>query len=308
MARAASPIGAHVSAAGGLALVLPRAQAVGAETLQLFVANTRAWAHPKADPAGDEMFRATCPLPVFVHAPYLINFGSPSPDTLARSTLALAFSLRRAAAIGARGVVMHAGSAVLGSRWGEAVRQVREHVLPLIGDADGPLLLIEPTAGGGGSLACDAPSLAAYLDVLGRDERIGVCLDTCHLHAAGHDLTADGGVAAAMDALHAAAPGRLGLIHANDSLDECGSRRDRHQNVGRGTLGRRPFWELLHHPVTAGVAFVVETPGDEAGQAADIARLRRLRSAALAPAGPRGRSRRTGAAIRASQRAVAGPD
>ncbi len=259
--------------------MLPRAQAVGAETLQLFVANTRAWAHPKADPAGDEMFRATCPLPVFVHAPYLINFGSPSPDTLARSTLALAFSLRRAAAIGARGVVMHAGSAVLGSRWGEAVRQVREHVLPLIGDADGPLLLIEPTAGGGGSLACDAPSLAAYLDVLGRDERIGVCLDTCHLHAAGHDLSTRAGFASALRACgRAAGPGRVGLVHVNDCRDPAGSKRDRHASIGAGTIGRDAFAALFTVAATRGVPLVVETA--QADHAADIATLKALRGAA----------------------------
>ncbi|MGI9005823.1 MAG: deoxyribonuclease IV [Streptosporangiaceae bacterium] len=248
-------------------------------------------------------------LPVFVHAPYLVNVGSPEAGLRAKSAGLVRHCLRRGADIGARGVVVHAGSATGASR-AAGLAAMRETLLPLLGALpdDWPDLLIEPMAGRGGMLCATIAEVGPYLAALDWHPRARLCLDTCHLHAAGHDLTADGGVAAAMDALHAAAPGRLGLIHANDSLDECGSRRDRHQNVGRGTLGRRPFWELLHHPVTAGVAFVVETPGDEAGQAADIARLRRLRSAALAPAGPRGRSRRTGAAIRASQRAVAGPD
>ncbi len=131
MRRAVSRlIGAHVSVAGGLARkTIARAGAIEAEAVQIFVANPRGWAEPAADPDGDELFRQQCDargLPVFVHAPYLINFGSPSPETLARSSAALAFSLRRGAAIGAAGVVVHAGSAVLGNRWTDAMTQVRE--------------------------------------------------------------------------------------------------------------------------------------------------------------------------------------
>lgn len=276
MARRVSPIGAHVSVAGGLARALPRADAVGAEAVQIFVANSRAWAHPPVDPAADEEFRATCTRPVFVHAPYLINFGSPSPDTLARSTVALAFSLRRAATIGARGVVVHAGSAVLGNPWDAAMRQVREHVLPVLDAVDGPPLLIEPTAGGGGALASDAASLAAYLDVLGRSERVGVCVDTCHLHAAGLDLATRAGFAAALRAYaRAAGPGAIKLVHVNDSRDPPGSKRDRHASIGTGTIGRDAFAALFSTAATRGVPLVVETA--ERDHAADIATLKALR-------------------------------
>ena len=279
MLRAVTPIGAHVSVAGGLARALPRALAVGAEALQVFVANSRAWAHPVDDPAGDEEFRASCALPVFVHAPYLINFGSPSPDTLERSTRALAFSLRRGAAIGARGVVVHAGSAVLGNPWAGAMRQVREHLLPVLDLEHGPQLLIEPTAGGGGALASDAPSLAAYLDVLGRDERIGVCLDTCHLHAAGHDLSTREGFAATLRMFgRAAGRARIGLVHVNDSRDLVGSKRDRHASIGAGTIGRDAFAALFSTAATRGVPLVVETA--EAEHAADITTLKALRGQA----------------------------
>ena len=114
MPRLPAPVGAHISVAGGLARALPRIAAVEAEAAQVFVANPRGWAPPPVVAAEDEAFGATCPVPVYVHAPYLINFGSPSPDTLKRSREALRFSLRRAAAIGAfGGVVVHAGSAVL---------------------------------------------------------------------------------------------------------------------------------------------------------------------------------------------------
>jgi deoxyribonuclease IV len=267
-----------VSVAGGLPRALDRAAAIGAEVLQIFLANPRGWAHPVADPAGDEDFRASCALPVFVHAPYLINFGSPSAETLARSSRALAFSLRRGAAIGASGVVVHAGSAVQGNRREVAMLQAREHLLAVLDAADGPTLLIEPTAGGGGALASDADSLRAYLDALGRDERVGVCLDSCHLHAAGHDLSTRERFAAALRAFgRAAGRGRVGLVHVNDSRDPAGSRRDRHASIGAGTIGRDSFEALFTAVATRGVPLVVETA--EAEHAADIATLKSLRAA-----------------------------
>lgn len=278
-----SPVGAHVSVAGGLRQALPRAQAIGAEAVQVFVSSPRAWAPPPPDPDGDAAFAAACTVPVFVHAPYLINLGSPSPVTVERSVAALEFALRRAAAIGARGVVMHAGSTVPGSGpgggdWDAAMRRARGALLPLLDRVGAaPRLLVEPTAGGGGALASDALSLASYLDVLGRDERIGVCLDTCHMHAAGHDLSTTDGFATALR-LYAKAAGRgaIGLVHVNDSRDHAGSKRDRHESVGRGTIGPAPFAALFAAPATRGVPLVVETA--EADHAADIATLKRLRS------------------------------
>lgn len=283
MPRRLSPVGAHVSVAGGLLQALPRAETVGAETMQIFLSSPRAWAPPPPDPSGDDEFRAACPLPVFVHAPYLINFGSPSTETLAKSSTALEFSLRRGAAIGATGVVLHAGSAMLGNPWDGAMEQVRGHVLPLLDRlADErlggalPRLLIEPTAGGGGALASDAASLAAYLDVLGRDSRIGVCLDSCHMHAAGHDLSTPASFAAALRAYSkAAGRGAIGLVHVNDSRDPAGSKRDRHESIGRGTIGRDSFSALFTTPGLRGVPLVVETADTD--HAGDIATLKSLR-------------------------------
>jgi len=265
-----------VSVAGGLRKSLPRADEVGAEALQIFLASPRAWAPPPPDPDGDAAFAEALDRPVFVHAPYLINFGSPSEATLAKSGDALEFSLRRAAAIGASGVVLHAGSAVLGNRWADAMTRVRAAVLELLDAVPGVTLLIEPTAGGGGALASDAESLAAYLDVLGAHERIGICLDTCHMHAAGHDMGTVASFAAALAQFGAA--GRVGLVHVNDSRDPAGSKRDRHEAIGRGTIGVAPFEALFTSAVTRGVPLIVETA--DADHAADIATLRTLRDAA----------------------------
>jgi deoxyribonuclease IV len=277
-----APIGSHVSVAGGLRHAVSRADAVGAEVVQIFVANPRGWAPPADDAEGDAAFGATCAevgTPVFVHAPYLINFGSPSPETLAKSALALEFSLRRGAAIGARGVVMHAGSAVHGTRLDAALAQVREQLGRVLDAVPGaPALLVEPTAGGGGALAHTADSLAAYLDVLGRDERVGVCLDTCHMHAAGHDLSTPEGFRAALREFgRAAGRGRIGLVHVNDSRDPAGSKRDRHASIGAGTIGADQFAALFAATATRAVPLVVETADTD--HAADIATLKALRAA-----------------------------
>jgi deoxyribonuclease IV len=276
-------IGAHVpvsgrSRTGGEHPALACAAAVGAEVIQVFAANPRAWAAGPGDPARDAALREGG-LPVFVHAPYLINLGSSDELTASRSVSALEHSIRRAEDMGARGVVVHTGSAV-GADRGTALRQVARGLLPLLdklGD-DGPDILLEPMAGQGQMLCADVSELAAYLDVLGRHPRAGVCLDTCHVFAAGHDLTAEGGPAAMLDALaRAAGPGRVKLVHANDSAAGCGSRRDRHANIGAGEIGPAPLRELLRHPMLADVPFVVETPGGQDAHAADIATLKALR-------------------------------
>jgi deoxyribonuclease IV len=285
------PIGAHVPVAGGLAAGgLRYTEAVAAEAIQVFVSNPRGWAMSPGDPRQDAALRdhvAATGLRVFVHAPYLVNMGSPDPVTRRRSAQSLAHSIRRGREIGALGVVVHTGSAVNASRE-QGIRHVRDCVMPLLDSLgeDGPDLLLEPMAGQGQMLCATAADLGPYLDALEWHPRAGLCLDTCHAFAAGHDLTARGGAAHLLDSViemvdrdrrHGSAS-RLRLIHANDSKDGCGSRRDRHENIGTGQIGTRPFASLLHHPATRGVPFIVETPGPRDAVAADVATLKRLRA------------------------------
>ncbi len=274
-----SPIGSHATVTGGLATgALAYAARTGAEVIQVFVSNPRGWAQSAGDPRQDAQLRESG-IPVFIHAPYLINVGSADPAVARKSAQALAFTLRRGAQIGARGVVVHTGSAVGWSR-DEALRQVGSLLLPVldaIGD-DGPDLLLEPMAGQGQMLCARAGDLAAYLQALERHPKAGVCLDTCHMFAAGHDLTTSVGADAMLAELVAAAgPSRVKLVHANDSMEGLGSKKDRHESIGKGCIGVEPFRTLLAHPALAAVPFVVETPGGKDGHALDIALLREIR-------------------------------
>ena len=283
--RKLSPIGAHVFVAGGLAATgLPYAERIGADVVQVFVANPRGWATPVGDAPGDEKFRGACAdrgIGVFVHAPYLCNFASPTELTRERSAVAVRHSLRRGARIGAVGVVVHAGSAVDAGHREIALKVMREVVLPLLDDTDvegAPTLLVEPTAGGGQPLAATVSDLEPLFDALEWHPRLGVCFDTCHAFAAGHDVATPGGMRRTLNALvRAVGRDRLKLVHANDSKDPLGSGRDRHTNLGTGQIGVEPFGELFQHAAVRGVPVVIETPGPVEAHQRDLSTLRALR-------------------------------
>lgn len=283
---------------------LAAALADGQETFQVFVGNPRGWVLSAGDPAVDREFRdraGEAGLRVFVHAPYLVNLGSPTEATYRGSVASVAHNLRRAAEIGAEGVVVHTGSYVAAGADAEsavalhdqALRRVREGLLPVLealgSDGTGPRLLLEPTAGQGRSLCAGVEDLAPYLEALDRHPAVGVCLDTCHVFAAGAPLDVPGGATATLDRLvELVGADRLGLVHVNDSKDPRGSLRDRHERLGEGHIGRAAFAEMLAHPALAGVPLVAETPGSGTPGSPCLALLRELR-------GPQRRaSRRSG--------------
>jgi deoxyribonuclease IV len=281
-----NPVGTHTKVGKGLVKgALAHAEEVGAETIQIFAGNPRGWAHSAGDPVQDAAFRERCAdsgLRVFIHAPYLVNLGSPTSLTYERSVASVAHNLRRAAQIGAEGVVVHTGSCVDEGALDAAMRQVREGLLPileLLGD-DGPWLLLEPTAGQGRSLCAGVDDLEAYLAAIDLHPRAGICLDTCHVFAAGAPLDEPGGTTATVDRLvEIGGPDRLRLIHANDSMDVRGAFKDRHQKIGDGYIGLAAFEELFAHPATAGVPFVLETPGAWDTDDPQIPLLKKLRDA-----------------------------
>ncbi|CAM5360756.1 deoxyribonuclease IV [Streptomyces tanashiensis] len=154
-------------------------------------------------------------------------------------------------------------------------------MLPLLDELtheDDPHLLLESTAGQGFSLCSRTWDFGPYFDALDRHPKLGVCLDTCHIFAAGHDLAGPHGAAQTLDLLvETVGEGRLKLIHANDSKDVVGAHKDRHANIGAGHIGEEAFRNLLRHPATENVPLIIETPGGKEGHVADIELLKKLR-------------------------------
>jgi len=277
-------LGAHTPTSGGMAKrSIAYAEVTGAEVIQVFASNPRGWAMPEANPVADEEFRskaAALDILTYVHAPFLINLGSPTVGTYENSVASTAYSLKRGADIGALGVVIHTGSAVDVNNVENAWKQIHEGMMPVLnalGD-DAPMLLLEPTAGQGQSLVKKLDDLTNYLKALEYHPKVGICLDTCHVFAAGHDIAKKGGMTETIDLLiEIAGAERFQLVHANDSMDVCGALKDRHQNIGEGHIGLAAFQEMLDHPVMKNVPMVLETPGMEPEHGKEIAMLKKMR-------------------------------
>lgn len=282
-------LGAHVSIAGGLPLAVERACAVRCEAFQIFTRNTNQW---RARPLpADEVaaFRARVReaglAPAVAHASYLINVAARDRTLRRRSIRALAVELERAEALGLMGVVLHPGAHTDGTE-ADGLRRAADAVAEaLAATAASPArLILEHTAGQGTSLGHRFEHLAAIIDRLDGSPRVGVCLDTCHLLAAGYDIRSEAGYAdtfAAFERLIGLP--RLTLFHLNDSKRPCGSRVDRHEHIGKGQIGLAPFRRLLHDPRFRHLAMLLETPKAHGGRAAaaadpmDAMNLRTLR-------------------------------
>ncbi len=277
-------LGAHTPTSGGMAKrSIAYAELTGAEVIQVFASNPRSWAMPESNPVADEDFRskaAALDILTYVHAPFLINLGSPTVGTYENSVASTAYSLKRGAEIGALGVVIHTGSAVDVNNVENAWKQIHEGMMPVLnalGD-DAPMLLLEPTAGQGQSLVKKLDDLTNYLKALEYHPKVGICLDTCHVFAAGHDIAKKGGMTETIDLLiEIAGAERFQLVHANDSMDVCGALKDRHQNIGEGHIGLAAFQEMLDHPVMKNVPMVLETPGMEPEHGKEIEMLKKMR-------------------------------
>ena len=277
-------IGAHVPTSGGMAKrSIAYAQAIKAEAIQVFASNPRGWAMPEANREADDAFKARAiefDIATYVHAPYLINLGSPTVATYENSLASTKYSLQRGADIGALGVVIHTGSAVDVAHVANAWKQIHDGMMPILEalPEDSPTLLLEPTAGQGQSLVKRLEDLVHYLDALEHHPKVGICLDTCHVFAAGHDIKKKGGMTETLDLLISIAGAeRLQLVHVNDSMDVCGALKDRHQNIGDGEIGVDPFKELLAHPAVANTSLILETPGQEPEHGKEVALLKKFR-------------------------------
>jgi deoxyribonuclease-4 len=280
-------IGAHVSPAGGPAKAVERGVEKGARSIQIFNQNPRAW-RPR-DYTGDEVaaFREAMAASdvdaLLIHAVYLLNCASEDEEMRSKSLTALVSALRAGAALGAHAVVLHPGSAKSGEV-GPAIARAGETIAEALAQSESCALHLENTAGTGGTLGRSFAELAALLEAAGGDERLGICLDSCHLYATGFDIRTAQGLGAVLDDFDAQVGlDRLGSLHFNDSQTGLGSNRDRHANVGEGELGDGGASVWFSEPRFQGLPCVLETPGvDRSGpSAAELARAGELRELGL---------------------------
>lgn len=273
--------GAHVPTRGRLARAVDYAEAIGADAIQIFASNPRAWSPPSLRHSAVDEFRERLDRSsveaVFVHSTYLINVASPDPAFHRRSIHLAIAELGAAAAIGADGLVVHAGAGGAGERE-EAVARAAEAVREMA-SLGGPPVLLELTAGGAGAVASTIPEAAELLAAVDH-QRVGLCLDTCHLFAAGYPLDDPDLARTPLDELRdIGLAGRLGLVHGNDARAPRGSRLDRHEHPGLGMIGEAGFRALLADPLLREATVLVETKGHEGEHGRDVAALRRLAAA-----------------------------
>ncbi len=272
-----------MSVAGGAPASVERARELGCDAFQIFVKSPNRWASKPRPASETDAFRAAredAALPVVAHAGYLINLASPKPEVRAKSHDALLDELRRCAALGVPGLVLHPGAPQEDGREVglDRVAAGLDRVFEALGDAPVRILL-ENTAGQGSTLGVDVAELQAVRTRSAVADRLGVCLDTCHAFAAGYDLRNEAGYERLLLEL-ADGPGieTLACWHLNDSKFPLGERRDRHANIGEGELGTAPFARLLHDDRFAELPMILETPlgDDDGGHARDLATLRAL--------------------------------
>jgi deoxyribonuclease-4 len=287
-------IGAHVSPAGGPAKAVQRGIERGANAIQIFNQNPRAW-KPRTytDEEIEEFHEAMAASDVgalLIHAVYLLNCASDDPELRANSLRSLVASLQAGAALGAHAVVLHPGSAKTGDV-DAAIARAGEVIAEALAESEGCPLHLENTAGSGGTLGRSVPELAALMEAAGDDPRLGLCLDSCHLLASGFDVRTAEGLAAVLDECDELVGGdRLGSLHLNDSQTPLGSNVDRHANVGEGELGEDGCAVFLSEPRFDGLPCVLETPGPgrSGPSAEELALARALRERGLAARRRRG--------------------
>jgi deoxyribonuclease-4 len=258
-------IGAHMSVAGGLSRAVDRAVLHGCEALQIFAKNANRWAAPPLDPADVRAFRRrideTGIRPVVSHASYLINLATTAAALREQSLAAFLDELDRAEALGLLGVVIHPGTCTAGSE-DAALRLIAESIRAVVTARPRrrTMVLLEHTAGQGRTLGHRFEHLARILEHLDGSPRVGVCLDTCHLVAAGYDIASGEAYGTTFEALdRIVGLDRVKVFHGNDSKRPCGSRVDRHEHIGEGCLGLEPFRRLLHDARFADHPLLIET-------------------------------------------------
>jgi deoxyribonuclease IV len=294
VARPEDELGAHVSIAGGLARAPARGRALGCGAIQIFVKNQRQWAAPPLTPADARAFRRARRSArirhAFAHGSYLVNLACPDPAGWRQAVNTFTDELRRSAMLGLDALVVHPGSHL-----GSGVERGLDAIARAVDEAlratrrSRVRVALENTAGAGNALGRTFGELRAMLDRLGQQQRVGVCIDTCHLFVAGYDIRTPAGYALAMaECTEMIGADRVLAFHLNDAKASLGSGLDRHENIGRGFLGLQPFRLLLNDRRFARVPKVLETPKEPEPTAdlENLATLRRLRRRVTARTSP----------------------
>jgi deoxyribonuclease IV len=279
-------LGAHVSVQGGVHTAPVRGQVIGATAIQVFTKTPSQWREPNVSEQSCDAFRKECERcnvsSIVGHDSYLINLASPDPALSARSEASFVAELGRCQAFGIPYLVSHPGN-YMDDRPVGLSRNAAAYTRCLRAVPEGPIVLVETTAGCGTALGCTFEELATLREEIADDvrHRVAFCADTCHLYSAGYDLRRD------YDGVWRAWNEILGLdkllcMHLNDSKTEFASQRDRHELIAEGSLGPAPFRRIMTDPQLAHVIKVIETPKGDDGVSADRKMLRRLRRYARA--------------------------
>ncbi len=280
-------VGAHVSTAGGLANAIERGEERGCESIQIFNQSPRMW---RPTNFGEEDFAAfreamdgSSVEAVIIHAVYLINCATKDKDLRKKSLTSLTHALRIGDEIGARGVVLHPGSQKT-DPLNPSLKRASKVIAAALKETESCPLLLEQTAGHKGLLARDFDQIAALIDGVGDDKRLGLCLDSCHMFAQGYDITDEAHLTAVLDEADAKVGlERLGAIHVNDAAVPLGAHLDRHANIGKGEMGKRGLSAFLSEPRFEGLPATLETPGPEkkGSSKAEVTLAKRLRREGL---------------------------
>ncbi len=280
-------IGAHVSTAGGLKKAIERGTERGCESIQIFNQSPRMWRPTKYSEEDFAAFREamddSAVEAVVIHAVYLINCATKDADLRKKSLASLTHALRIGDGIGAAGVVLHPG-AQKGEPLAPSIKRAAKVIAAALRDSDSCPLLLEQTAGHKGLLGRDFDQTAELIDLAGGGERLGLCLDSCHLFVQGYDITDRESLTEIVEeADEKVGLERLRCLHVNDAAAPLGSCRDRHANIGKGEMGKRGLEAFLSEPRFEGLPATLETPGpDKKGSdKVEVAAAKRLRRAGL---------------------------
>ena len=273
-------IGAHVSAAGGPENAPLNAHKIGATGFALFTKNQRQWSAPPLTPAQIAAFGENCraggyvPRSILPHDSYLINLGHPEREGLEKSRTAFIDEMSRCQALGLDRLNFHPGSHV-GSGVQTGIDLISDALNQILFPNQSTIVLLETMAGKGSEIGGSFQELRRIIDGVELQEKLGICLDTCHVSDGGYDIA--GRLDQVLEEFdHVIGLSRLKAVHLNDSLNPLGSHKDRHANIGKGTLGLEAFERMINHPVLRDLPFYLETPNDDDGHGEEISLLKSL--------------------------------